>query len=303
MMQRNGKIMKRFFAIVLILAMVSLLAACESGNVSAPTQEPPEVSTEESILDLSAFEGECPVTVNADIEKEADSWLLDVNIKATNNSDKHITQLMLYFVKCYDNNSAIESWEYCDRLTFQDISVGETKDSRWVLGTTDVGAREYLLYVAYVLYDDGSSWGEEKINHESVVTVGAKADIYLYGSGVVTATTDKQYIITYSAHIISNSSVGDSWSYGMKFGDIRFHSGEEITVGVGEMRGPILTICAKESDAEKDDYAQKDIHFAPLAVGQSETRTEQLIVTENEGRYIGHKACVEFTVTVTCTGE
>ena len=295
--------MKRLLVIVLILAMVILITSCGGGNVSAPTQEPSEVPTEETILDLSAFEGECPVTVKADIEKEADSWLLDVNIKATNNSDKHITQLMLYFVKCYDDDSAIESWEYCDRLKFENIATGETKDSRWVLGTTDEGAREYLLYVAYVLYDDGSSWGEEKINHESVVTVGVKADIYLYGSGVVTATTDKQYIITYSACLISNSSVGDSWTYGMKSGEAMINSGAEITVGVGEARGPILTICATESDTEKDDYAQKDIHFGHLAVGQSETRTEQLIVTEDEGRYIGHKACIEFTITITCTGE
>ena len=68
---------------------------------------------------------------------------MDVNILATNTSGKEISTLVLYFVKCYDNDTAIESWKYCDRLEFEGLSIDETKHSRWILGTTTLGAREY----------------------------------------------------------------------------------------------------------------------------------------------------------------
>lgn len=297
-----------FFIVVAVIISIIAMAIPNNNdkeNTNNQTSEITETTeTEHSIqeIDLSAFEGDCGVSAKVDIEKEADTHLMDVNILATNTSQKKISTLILYFVKCYDDNTVLESWEYCDRLKFEDIAVNETKHSRWVLGTTTLGAREYRVYVGYVLFEDGTEWGTEKIDHAAVVTRGVEADVYAYGSGIkeTADTVEKQYVVTYSAKVVKNPSVGDAWSFGMKNGDTFFKSGEKITVSVAENRGPKLTIYANESDAQKDDFGQKDIVFTDIAVGQSETIIDQVMVTENEGKYIGRDAFVEFKVTAKC---
>lgn len=41
------------------------------------------------------------------------------------------------------------------------------------------------------------------------------------------------------------------------------------------------------------------IMFSDIAVGTSETVTQQVMVTENGGRYVGSDAYIQFTVTIT----
>lgn len=303
----------RNLSILLILATsLCVLSSCSSANNTGSGIPNPDNSTDIDKnapsmidIDLSAFEGDCGVSVKVDIEKESDSHLMDVNVLATNNSGKEISTLILYFVHCYDNDTALESRKYADKLKLENIPAGETPRGRWILGTTTLGAREYKVYVGYVLYADGSQWGNEDIDHTAVVTRGVEADVYAYGSGIkdVGDTVKKQYSVTYSARVIKNPSVGDSWSFGMKNGDTVFKPQEIITVSVPENRGPKLTIFANENDAAKDDFGQKDVLFTDISVGETETIVAQVIVTENDGRYIGNDAYVEFTITIKRIGS
>jgi len=146
----------------------------EEQNVSASS---PEIIESSSYVDLAAFEGECGVDASVEIEKEKTSYLLDVNIILTNTSSKNISSAILYLVKCYDDDTPIESWQYCDRLLFEDIDVNASSKERWLLGTTTQGAREYKVYVAYVLFEDGTSWGNETINHEEVIKRNVQVDV------------------------------------------------------------------------------------------------------------------------------
>lgn len=285
---------------VVLFGVIASNGGKSSNNSSSVSTESNKQEETIPTVDLSAFEGKCGVTATVDIEKESDSHLLDVNILATNNSQKDISKLILYFVKCYNTEGPLKNREYCDRLKFEDISAGDTKHSRWVLGTTTVGALEYRVYVAYVLYSDGTEWGKETVDHNEVVTKAEEVDVCYYKDGVVQGvdSVEKQYVVTYSARVIKNPSVGDAWSFGMKYGETSFLSGKQITVAVAADRGPKLTIWAQESDASKNDFGQKDVVFSDIGIGETETLTEQVMVTENDGRYIGRDAYIQFTITI-----
>ena len=98
--------------------------------------------------------------------------------------------------------------------------------------------------------------------------------------------------------MISNSHVGDKWSYGLKHDDTFVEPQTIVTILVLENSGPKFTIYGMENDT-KDDYGANTILFSNLNIGESETIIERGIITENEGRYIGFDACMEFTVTCT----
>lgn len=292
------KRMKKILIFLLTVILLCTLVSCGTTSLHTDTSSTQEETL--PVVDLSAFEGESGITATVDIEKESDSHLLDVNILATNNSQKDISTLILYFVKCYNTEGPLKNWQYSDRLKFEDISAGDTKHARWVLGTTTVGALEYKVYVAYILYSDGTKWGKETVEHNAVVTRSEEVDVCYYKDGILqdATTVEKQYVVTYSAKIIQNSHVGDSWSYGMKYGETTLTSGKQITTSVATDRGPKLTIWAEESDASKNDFGQKDIVFSDIGIGETETITEQVMVTENDGKYIGHDAYIQFTVTI-----
>ncbi len=309
----NGCLGPALTAVIIFVAFVIMISSIisdsenhdnpDNSNTSEQNETTSSIQEEVTpppIIDLTAFEGESGVSATVDIEKESDSHLIDVNILATNGSQKDIAKLTLYLVKCYNYEGPLQNWQYCDRLKFENIPAGDTQHSRWVLGTTTTGAYEYRVYVAYVLFTDGTEWGTEEVDHASVVTRAEEVDVCYYEDGIVigTNTIEKKYTVTYSARVVKNSHVGDSWSYGMKYGETTFSSGQQITVLVASDRGPKLTIYAQESDAQKDDFGQKDIVFSDIAIGETETITEQVMVTENEGRYIGFDAYVQFTVSI-----
>lgn len=284
--------MKRFAILPLIMCCILLLFGCDTPN---HTQNNSTEQSESKEIDLTVFNGTPDIDVSVDIEKEDDSHLIDVVALVKNNSDQKITKMKLYLVKCYDDDTVLESWQYADRPSISDIEAGETSRSRWVLGTTTEGAREYKVFIAWVLFEDGTEWGSEDIVHEAVVTCGLEADVCVYDSN--TSTTTQKFVVTYSARLISNSHVGDNWSYGMKNNDVNFDSNSTVTLSVAMNRGPKLTIYGLENDSN-DDFSQKDITFSCLNIGQKETITDQIVIVENEGRYTGHKAYMEFTITI-----
>ena len=289
------KIKILYFAFIFLLCLFCVCGCDTDSTANTPTNNDDDKKQEETV-DLSMFNGNPDIEITVDIEKEEKSSLIELIAISKNASNKKISKLILYHVKCYGTDTAIQSSSHTDKLVITDIDTGETKRSRWVLGTTTAGATKYNVYIAYVLYEDGTAWGSEEITHKAVVTRNLQADVCVNDSS--TKMTECYYQIDYSARLISNSHVGDNWSYGVKCNDNFIEPKTIATISVPENRGPKLTIYGIENDT-KDDYGANTILFSDLNVGESETIIERVIITENEGRYTGFDACMEFTVTCT----
>ena len=80
--------------------------------------------------------------------------------------------MLLYLVSCRNGDEPIDSSEYAKRLSLKNLAAGETRSVDWTSGTSVDDKENFVLYVGYILYEDGSEWGTEKINHEAVVTRG-----------------------------------------------------------------------------------------------------------------------------------
>ena len=289
------KIKILYFVFISLLCLFCVCGCDTDSTANTPTSSDDDKKQEETV-DLSMFNGNPDIEITVDIEKEEKSSLIELIAISKNASNKKISKLILYHVKCYGTDTAMQSSSHTDKLVITDIDTGETKRSRWVLGTTTAGATKYNVYIAYVLYEDGTAWGSEEITHKAVVTRNLQVDVCVNDSS--TKMTECYYQIDYSARLISNSHVGDDWSYGVKCNDNFIEPKTIATISVPENRGPKLTIYGIENDT-KDDYGANTILFSDLNIGESETIIERVIITENEGRYIGFDACMEFTVTCT----
>ena len=283
-----------------VVCLLSLCLSCFYGCDTSTTDNAPQNSDDdpkqEESINLSKFNGNPDIEITINIEQEEKSSLIELVALSKNSSNKKITKLILYHVKCYGNDTALQSSSHTDKLVITDIAAGETKRSRWILGTAPAGATKYNVYVAYILYEDGTQWGAEEIIHEAVVTRNLQADVSVNDSS--TKKTECYYQIDYSARLVSNSHVGDNWSYGLKCDDTFVEPQTIVTILVPENSGPKFTIYGIENDS-KDDYGANTILFSNLDIGESETIIERVIITENEGRYTGFDACMEFTVTCT----
>lgn len=284
------------YAFVIVILCLSTFTGCDSTEYDTPNTLSNPTENDDTPVDISAYTGMPQLNISVDIEKDPDSHLFDCVAIVTNNSGKTITEMNLYLVKCYDNETPLNSWRYCDRLRINDLLNGATDRSRWVLGTTTEGASDYKVYLSFVQYEDGSTWGLSDIDHKTVVTRNAEVDVCVYDES--TQTTEQDFLVTYSARIVSNSYVGNNWSYGMKVNDTFITPNTTISVDVANNRGPRFTVYGSEND-DKDDYSQEDITFSKLNIGETATIKEQIVIVENNGRYTGHKAYMEFTVTVT----
>ena len=287
---------KTLCVVCLFLLCLSCFCGCDTSTTDNAPQNSNDDSKQEDLIDLSMFNGNPNIEITIDIEKEEKSSLIELVALSKNSSNKRITKLILYHVKCYGNDTALQSSANTDKLVITDIDVGETKRSRWILGTTTTGATKYNVYIAYILYEDGTQWGSEEITHKAVVTRNLQANVSVNDSS--TKKTECYYQIDYSARLISNSHVGDNWSYGLMYDDTFVEPQTIVTILVPENNGPKFTIYGKENDT-KDDYGTNRILFSNLGIGESETIIERVIITENEGRYTGFDACMEFTVTCT----
>ncbi len=103
------------------------------------------------------------------------------------------------------------------------------------------------------------------------------------------------YLITYSATLTENNSVGDSWGYGVLLDSEEIFSGD--TVKVGFVNSFTLTLYAIEYDDASDDYGSANVRFSGLDVGDEETKIKVVNVKEDKGRYKGNGAKLEFIIT------
>lgn len=135
-----------------------------------------EKITEEQ-LDLSAYEGSPDVNGKISLVKEYDSWVLEVKTKVTNSSTKNIELLKIYIVTCDYQKTPLESDSYAKTISIENLKSGKTQNGEYIAGTTTYGEKEFIAYVGYIKYEDGSEWGKETLDHKCIVTRNARIDL------------------------------------------------------------------------------------------------------------------------------
>jgi len=110
-----------------------------------------------------------------------------------------------------------------------------------------------------------------------------------------------QYKITvsYTAKMLSNDHVGNSWATWGAIGDTALKKGKAVTVTVAA-DGTLTVICTAQEKDKTPDTGSCEFKLAvgDLKAGKN-TIKQTATVTEDKGRYAGNKAQWEFTLTVT----
>ena len=167
-----------FVLIVFVIFCIIIGTSSDDSSSNSATSSIQSVEmSNNGEIDLTAFDGECGVSGRIELEREFDSHLMETVTYVNNNSGKNISKVTLYMVHCYDGASPIDSWKYADRLNVENISVGTSKRTEWLLGTTTYGKKDFKAYIGYVLYEDGTEWGKETIDHKAVVTKNATIEV------------------------------------------------------------------------------------------------------------------------------
>ena len=107
--------------------------------------------------------------------------------------------------------------------------------------------------------------------------------------------TERTYIITYSARIEYNDSVGNQWGHSVTYNDESIDNGSELTVKGG------MNIPVKITVTEFDSYSDQgtaSIWLKSCDVGVKKTEEVEVIVRENRGRYAGNTAKWIFEITI-----
>ena len=290
-----------WLAFFLIIVCCFIFSACD--NVDSPDDKDISINDntspapEEEPIDISSFQGNPEIDIFIDIEEtsQKSSYSYYNCIAAIkNNTGKTISELKLYVVECYDNQSPIESGAYTERLKAVNIDTDKLNRYQWSFSAKN--PTNFVAYLAYIKYEDGTTWGNEEINHKAVITKNFEIDVCLYNDS--TATTQQKFIVSYTTGIISNSHVGNNWSYAVKVDDVIITSNSIILTDVAENRGPRLTLYAQENDSNPETGKGK-MNFPALKIGESMSLSQGVEVVENGGRYIGHKAVMGFYVTIT----
>ena len=298
--------MKYILCYIICLLCLCVLVSCGSTNDTTDNNDNKDNNDsstpleEDKPVDLSNFEGIPDVQIQVDLERETKSSLFECVAIIKNNSEKSIKQLQLYLVKCRNGNDPLESNLYAERLLIKDFNNEERSTYRWILGNASGEEIEFKVYLAYVEYEDGTTWGLEKADHKTVVTRNVLMDVCVYDSSTI--TTKQTFEVIYSARVIANSHVGDNWWYGLENNGALVNPYTTVVVDVANNRGARFKIYAIEDDAD-DDYGSGVIRFPQMDIGETITLTQQVVVYENGGRYSGNKAYVLFTVTITRVGE
>ncbi len=106
---------------------------------------------------------------------------------------------------------------------------------------------------------------------------------------------EESYMITYNATMVENNSIGEDWSFGVKFGSEELELGEIVTID--EEETPLFVIFVNEYDAGNSDYTEMSVEFEGLELDEEETQVMTVVVTENDGRFSGNIAVWEFSIT------
>ena len=102
------------------------------------------------------------------------------------------------------------------------------------------------------------------------------------------------YLVSYSATLVENDSVGSDWIRGVKRDGREIVSNREFVFDGEQLE---LLLYAVEKDDKGDDVGQKTIMFSKLEIGEEETITELVEVVENGGAYKNRVSTWKFSVT------
>lgn len=286
-----------FFFIVILIVFMSTIDNLE--DVQRPSASESESTinnaTTTQAVDLSQFNGEPGISAMVNVEKKSSSKFLDIDIILHNYSDGEIVELQLFVVGT-DVESKVEN--ECIALRLSDIKPDQVMRKSQNVRTDMTSVCEYQAYVTYILYADGNEWGIKEASHFSVVSCGHEVDLCFYEDGICENAVEKVYTISYSAHMVSNSHVGDSWAYGIMYNDQVIDDKDDVCLWLDSQAGPKLTVFAVEYDTTENDVGKGEILFSNILIGESETVVVGVTVIESDGRYTGNKAYIEFTVTI-----
>ena len=107
---------------------------------------------------------------------------------------------------------------------------------------------------------------------------------------------ESTYMITYSAWLDYNNSVGNSWGYGLEYYGEFVESGSYVSCAK-VINSIFVTVYAMEYDSVTD-YGAAYVSFDSIDVGEKKTKEVAVIVRENRGRYAGNTAQWIFEITV-----
>ena len=116
------KIKILYFAFIFLLCLFCVCGCDTDSTANTPTSSDDDKKQEETV-DLSMFNGNPDVEITVDIEKEEKSSLIELIAISKNASNKKISKLILYHVKCYGNDTAIQSSSHTDKLVITDIDL------------------------------------------------------------------------------------------------------------------------------------------------------------------------------------
>ena len=105
----------------------------------------------------------------------------------------------------------------------------------------------------------------------------------------------ESYMITFYAEEIENNSVGEDWSYGVKFGTKEIEPGEVVTIDEDEILSFVVFV--SEYDAGSPDYTEMTVIFEDMEIDSEATQVLEVTVTEKGGSYSGNTAIWEFGIT------
>ena len=106
----------------------------------------------------------------------------------------------------------------------------------------------------------------------------------------------QKYIVTFTAEIVNNNSVGNEWITGIKYESVTIRTGSSIEVKSGNNFS--FVVFAIEEDDTGDDYGSSVIEFAQIKVGKTTSQTIIVKVIEDKGKYKGNIAEWVFIVTI-----
>lgn len=102
------------------------------------------------------------------------------------------------------------------------------------------------------------------------------------------------YVITYSARLARNNSVGNQWGRGIKYNGEYIEPGTPIEI----LGNKIMIVAAATEYDDCNDYGQTYVSFDSLGVGEKCTQEVSVVVRENRGRYSGNTAEWIFEITL-----
>lgn len=105
----------------------------------------------------------------------------------------------------------------------------------------------------------------------------------------------ESYMVTFYAEEVENNSVGEDWSYGVKFGTKEIEQGEVVTIDEDEILSFIIFV--SEYDAGSPDYTEMTVIFEDMEIDSEVTQLVDVTVTEKGGSHSGNTAIWKFSIT------